>query len=124
MIEYKVKVYENRTVWFFNGKLHRENDLPAVEYINGHKEWYLNDERHREDGAAIEWDDGNKSWWLNGERHRKDGAAVEYADGDKEWWLNGKEYSEEAFNLKTSKAKELTVKQITELLGYDVKIVK
>ncbi len=30
-------------------------------------------------------DDGNKHWYLNGERHREDGPAIEWADGDK-WW--------------------------------------
>ena len=42
MIEYIVKVYDNYT------------------------EWYLNDQRHREDGPAIEYSDGSKHWWLNG----------------------------------------------------------
>ena len=44
MIEYIVKVYENRTEWFLNGK------------------------RHRTDGPAAEWADGSKWWWLNGEQ--------------------------------------------------------
>ena len=30
--------------------------------------WYKNGEWHREDGPAIEWIDGCKEWWLNGER--------------------------------------------------------
>ena len=29
-------------VWRLNGKLHRDNDLPAVEYADGSKEWWLN----------------------------------------------------------------------------------
>ena len=41
MIEYQVKVYEDKTEWYLNGNLHRE-DGPAVEYTNGSKEWYLN----------------------------------------------------------------------------------
>ena len=36
MIEYKVKVYSNKTKWFLNGKLHRE-DGPAIEHHNGDK---------------------------------------------------------------------------------------
>jgi hypothetical protein len=32
---------------------------------NGTKYWYLNGERHREDGPAIEWSDGEKWWYLN-----------------------------------------------------------
>ena len=45
--------------------------------------------RHREDGPAIEDVDGNKEWWVNGKLHRLDGPAVEYSDGVKEWWVNG-----------------------------------
>ena len=44
---------------------------------------------HREDGPAIEDVDGNKEWWVNGKLHRLDGPAVEYSDGVKEWWVNG-----------------------------------
>ena len=62
---------------------------------SGNKYWYLNDERHREDGPAVEWASGNKEWWLNGKRHREDGPAIEWANGDKEWWLNDEEVTEE-----------------------------
>jgi hypothetical protein len=54
-------------VWYFNGKLHRE-DGPAVEYPNGTKVWYFNGVLHREDGPAIEFPDGNKYWYINGEK--------------------------------------------------------
>ena len=47
MIEYTVRVYEDRTEWYLNGKLHRE-DGPAVEYSNGSKRWYLNDQQYTE----------------------------------------------------------------------------
>ena len=124
MVEYKVMVCENKTEWWLNGKRHRENDLPAVEHPNGDKEWFLNGKRHRENDAVIEYGNGYNAWWVNGKLHREDGAAVEWTNGDKSWWLNGKEYSEKEFKLKTSKTKELTVKEITELLGYNVKIVK
>ena len=99
MIEYKVKVYED-----------------------GAKHWYLNDQRHREDGPAIEWANGNKEWHLKGQLHREDGPAVEYADGDKSWFLNGKEMSEREFLSRS--IKEMTLSQVIENLGYDIKIVK
>ena len=101
MIEYTVKVYENGT-----------------------KEWYLNGERHREDGPACEFDDGYKAWFLNGERHREDGPACEWADGDKWWYLNGEKITEEEWKKRVSPAKELSVEEISRLLGYEVKIVK
>jgi hypothetical protein len=74
--------------WYLNGQLHRE-DGPAIEYANGYKSWYLNGQRHRENGPAIEWADGTKEWFLNGKLHRVDGPAFDYANGSKEWYLNG-----------------------------------
>jgi len=50
-----------------DGKLHRDNDLPAVI-----------------------WEDGSKFWWVSGEKHREnDMPAVIYSDGYKTWWVNG-----------------------------------
>ena len=76
MIEYKVKVYDYKTEWYLNGKLHRE------------------------DGPAIECTDGSKSWYIDGKRHREDGPAIEYYTGDKYWYLNGIEYKEKEFNAR------------------------
>ena len=69
-----------------NGLLHRE-DGPAIEYDDGEKEWYFNEERHRLEGPAVEYIDGSKSWYLNGERHRLEGPAVEWIKSEKEWWI-------------------------------------
>ena len=73
---------------YFDGQLHRE-DGPAIECVNGHKEWYWADQRHREDGPAVERADGTKIWYWADQLHREDGPAVELVNGDKEWWLNG-----------------------------------
>ena len=40
--------------WYLNGKLHRE-DGPAVEYANGDKEWWLNDEQVNPETIADLW---------------------------------------------------------------------
>jgi hypothetical protein len=94
-------------------------------YPSGDKYWYLNDELHREDGPAIEYIRGDKCWYLNGKYHREDGPAVECASGYWIWYLNGKEYTEQEFNEKIKpKAKELSVSDISKLLGYEVKVVK
>ena len=69
-------------------------------------------------------DDNKTKWYLNGKLHREDGPAVELTNGSKEWYLNGNRLSEKEFNQKTSKTKELTVEEISNLLGYEVKIVK
>ena len=101
MIEYNVKVYPN-----------------------GNKAWFLNGLRHRKDGPAIEHLDGYKSWWINGLRHREDGPAIEYINGVKVWALNGVQYTEEGFQKKQAPVKELTVKEISEFLGCEIKVVK
>jgi hypothetical protein len=101
MIEYKVKVYDD-----------------------GDKYWYLNNKLHREDGPAVEYASGEKNWCLNGKRHREDGPAVECASY-KLWYLNGTNYTEQEFNEKMNPTvKELSVSEISKLLGYEVKVVK
>jgi antitoxin component YwqK of YwqJK toxin-antitoxin module len=90
--------------WYKNGEPHRENDLPAIEQSNGYKAWYLNGLRHREnDLPAIKYPDGSKEWWLNGKLHRETGPAIEHVDGYEEWWLNGQEYSEENWKKEIEK---------------------
>ena len=95
---------------------------------NGDKIWYLNGQRHREDGPAAEYANGDKSWYLNGKCHREDGPAVEYADGAKSWYLEGNHYTEDEWKAKVTHVAicptELTVDEISKLLGYEIKIVK
>jgi hypothetical protein len=70
------------------------------------------------------YDNGHKDWYLNGKYHREDGPAVERADGYKAWYLNGTEYTEAGWKAKLNPVKELSVKEISDLLGYEVKVVK
>lgn len=60
----------------------------------GSKIWYLPSKGksyfHYLDGPAVEWTDGSKWWFVNDNLHRLDGPAIEEADGRKEWWVNGK----------------------------------
>ena len=124
MIEYTVKVYKNGIKeWYLNDQLHRE-DGPAVECPNGTKQWWSNGMCHRENGPAIEWANGRKSWWVNDKLHRLDGPAIENPSGRKEWWLNGNEYTEEEFLEATQPVKELTIAEIEALLGHRIKVVK
>ena len=76
--------------WYKNGKLHRGNDKPAIEFPDGSKSWYKNGKRHREnDKPAIEYLSGTKVWYINGKRHREnDKPAIEWSNGRKEWWIN------------------------------------
>ena len=67
----------------------------------GTKIWYLpskgKDYYHRLDGPAVEYVGGTKEWWVDDKRHRLDGPAIEYeyVGGTREWWLNGKKLSTE-----------------------------
>jgi len=81
--------FSDRKIWYFNGKFHRENDLPAFEDQSGHREWAIHGARHRDNGPAIIYSNGDKDWYKNGNRHRLDGPAVDWEDR-KNWWLNGK----------------------------------
>jgi hypothetical protein len=81
--------------WWINGMRHRDNDLPAIEWKNGDKVWYVNGKLHREnDLPAIEETNGNKEWLINGRLHRLGGLpAIEFADGRKSWWINYNQYT-------------------------------
>jgi len=52
------------------------------------------------DGPAIEWADGHKEWYLHGKLHRDNGPAVEFADGDKFWYLDEVRLTEEQWKTK------------------------
>jgi hypothetical protein len=123
-IKYEVMVYTNGSKsWYLNGQRHRE-DGPAVECANGDKSWYLNGLRHREDGPAVENSVGCKVWYLNGQRHCEDGPAIEYSDGAKGWYLTDERLTEEEFNERMTPTIEMTMAQISEALGKNVKVVK
>ena len=108
-----ITIAQNRFKYYFKDKqmtiYHRE-DGAAVEYPNGYKSWYINGERHREDGPAIEWP-GYKAWFINGTRHREDGPAIEFSNGHKAWYLNAPEIV-------------LTMDEIAAKLGIDVSKLK
>lgn len=125
MLEYKVRVFSYGSEWFLNGKKHRV-DGPAIERISGFNSWWLNGKRHRTDGPAVEFPNGTKEWHLNGLRHREDGPAFVGTNGYKAWYLNGMNYTEEEYNTKTkmNPVKELSIGDISKLLGYEVKIIK
>jgi len=47
MIEYTVKVTDEKTEWYFEGNRHRL-DGPAIECANGRKEWWVEDRKMSE----------------------------------------------------------------------------
>lgn len=66
--KYKVKVSRcGNSFKYLNGRLHsRSSDVPAVEYLNSYRAWWLNGKRHREGGPAVIYSDGAESWWIFG----------------------------------------------------------
>lgn len=104
-----------------SGELHRVGG-PAVEYVDGTKEWYINNCLHRVDGPAVETFDGVRYWYFHGKFHRVDGPAIEYPDGTKQWWVDDRPLSEEEF-LKHPKCKHVPIKQETYVSPFSGRIV-
>ncbi len=88
---------EGNKIWYKNGKLHRNKDLPAVEYANGNKYWYKNGELHRDnDKPAVEGNNGYKFWYKGGLKHRENGLpAIIKIDGTEEYWEHGEQITQE-----------------------------
>ena len=93
-------------------------------YANGDREWFIDGKLHRKDGPAVECASGFKGWYIDGKLHRRDGPAVEYADGLKFWYLYVIKLTKEQHKIQTNPVKDHTVQEISELLGYNVRIVK
>jgi hypothetical protein len=61
--------------------INKENDLNNSIWIhknflyNVHKLWIQNDLIHNQNGHAVEYKNGNKQWYLNNELHRINGPA-------------------------------------------------
>jgi len=90
-----VKVDEEGTKRHYrNDVLHRDGDLPAVEYSDGSKCWYRDGELHREgDKPAIEIAEGTKHWYKNGLPHRDDNKPAKITEnGILSWCKNGTQY--------------------------------
>lgn len=81
-------------IWYLQSKnkvhYHRLSG-PAIEHMNGTKEWWVNGKRHRENNPAIVYKDGLKVWYNNGLKHRLDGPAVQIPlnSNRDEWWIDG-----------------------------------
>ena len=91
-----------------------EGDLAYLHLWDGTKRWYLNGEKHREDGPAIEWANGTKYWFLNGKRHREDGPAIESSMGTKRWFLNGEELSHSEWKEEVTKLHKMNIGEPNE----------
>ena len=96
-------IYEEILLDFFE-------DVPKrgaykVMYEDDAEEWFLDGQRHREDGPAIIhriYSSNEESWYFHGKRHRLDGPAITFYGADgmmSEWWLDGRIYSKEEWEI-------------------------
>ena len=98
-VPYEIYSLYNAIVSEKNGKLHSYIDAPAGVNLNKNgkivsEEWYYEDKLHREnDKPAVVYSDGKKFWYYNGRTHRENGKpAVIFPNGRKEYWYHGEEY--------------------------------
>ena len=99
------KVSADGTIRFFNKDNQLHNPYgPALivpdtkagnMVISGYKSWYINGERHREDGPAMIYNSGVQLWFKHGKKHRLNEPAVIYSKTQQEWWVDGKLHRED-----------------------------
>ena len=84
--------YGRFAVWYKNGKVHREGDLPAymdLKYPETFLTWYKNGVMHRDGDLPALIDGDKKVWYKNGVIHRESGLAA-YVDGKtQKWYVRG-----------------------------------
>ena len=84
-------ILDDRTEYRLNGKLHNDNDLPAIVYNDGTLMWFKNGLMHRVNGPAFISLTGTEYWYQNGEYHRdNDLPAITWANGTRMWYQRGK----------------------------------
>jgi antitoxin component YwqK of YwqJK toxin-antitoxin module len=90
-------VDENGSIEYYkDDKKHRDDDLPAAEYVSGSKFWYQNGKLHRDaDLPAGIYNNGSKFWYQNGLSHRLNGPADIYASGQEIYYIHGKRLTKE-----------------------------
>lgn len=59
--------YDGALFWYDQqGVVHRDEDMPAVIYADGHQEWYKNGKLHRDGNKpAVIWPDGSRSYYKS-----------------------------------------------------------
>ena len=98
-VPYEILSPYNAIISDKNGKLHSYIDAPAAVFLHERtktkkEEWHYEGRLHREnDKPAVIWDNGTKYWFYNGRLHREnDKPAVITSKGKKEYWFHGKQY--------------------------------
>ena len=51
--------------------------MSKLKIEDGNRYWYNEyHQLHRIDGPAIEWNNGHKEWWINGRLHRDNDLPI------------------------------------------------
>jgi hypothetical protein len=104
--------------WYEHGKLHRENDKPALLTLGkeGFMEctYYKNNEEHRDNGKPAFFSKYNKSWKIEGIKHNSLGPQQtnekqKYSSFSKFWTLYDVPIQQETFDIIKKLEMEKTV---------------
>lgn len=68
-MRYEILATKNLLYWYKNEKCHRDYG-PSI--TNRYRVWAKKGRLHREDGPAVEYEDGRKEWWLNDEEYSEE----------------------------------------------------
>lgn len=84
--------------WYKNGQKHRDGDLPSKIWACGDQQWYKNGKMHRDNDSPTiicigdSYTIGYQRWCKDGQKHRDDGPAIIYDDGKMTWYRYGHKY--------------------------------
>lgn len=113
LLQYELVTPNGFKLWYQNGELHRDNDLPAVERGHDYREWWVHGKQHRDNLPAVVikglrwqwWVHGKlpacvfaggcrREWYQHGKLHREKGlpAVLGRRYSDREWWVNGERH--------------------------------
>jgi len=82
--------------WYVRGRLHRNDDLPAVIRSDGKQSWYRHGQRHRDNGlpAVINLVHGVQKWYVAGNLHRDEDLPAVMRPRVLRWFKHGNPYRE------------------------------
>ncbi len=64
--------FGNKFWYDSKGNFHRDNDNPAIEWVDGSKQWFINGLAHRNHGRpAVINANGDKAWWIHGVKQKQ-----------------------------------------------------
>lgn len=64
-----------------NDRLHSWQDQAAIEYLDGRKEWFCRDQRHRNNGKpAIEYPDNHRVWYVRDKEILRHDPVVQHEE--------------------------------------------